>query len=52
MDEDKRLKMAVIAGASHALTFRKSNPRSSDEEAIQHVTREIESILEKIDKEL
>jgi len=52
MEEDKRLKMAIISGAAHALTFKEENPRASEEEVIRHVTKEVRNILEKIDKEL
>jgi len=51
VDEEKKLKMAVISGASHALKFKAKNPRKSDEDAIQYVTREIESIIEKLGEE-
>jgi len=52
MEEDKRLKMAIISGAAHALTFKEENPKASEEEVIRHVTKEVRNILEKIDKEL
>jgi hypothetical protein len=51
MDNEKRLKMAVISGASHALNFRNEHPRANDDEVIQHITREIDGILKKIDEE-
>ena len=50
--EDKRLKMAIISGAAHALSYKEENPRASDEETIRHVTEEAKKILEKIDEEL
>lgn len=51
MKQEKRFKMAVISGAAHALKYKQEHPRSSDEEAIRHVSREMESILQKIEQE-
>lgn len=48
MEETNQLKLAVISGASHALQYKKSNPRASDEEALRHVTRNMREILSKI----
>ena len=52
MDEEKRIKMAVIAGASHALKEKEKNPRATDAEVIQSVINQVNSILEKIDEEI
>jgi len=49
--EDKKLKMAAISGAAHALKYKEENPRASEQEVIQQVTRKLHEILEKIDKE-
>lgn len=49
---DKKFKMAVISGASHAIRFKEKNRHASEEEVIQHVTKEAENILTKIDEEL
>ena len=43
--------MAIISGASHAMEYKKRNPHASDEEIIQHVNRESNAIVEKIDTE-
>lgn len=51
-NDKKRLKMAIISGASHAIRFRETNPRATEDEVVRHVTKEVNSILEKIDKEL
>ena len=51
-DEQKRLKMAVIAGASHALKFKEKNWKASEDEVIRHVSERVEEILEKIDDPL
>lgn len=47
----KELKMAIIAGAHHALKYKNENPRQTDEEAIQHVNRYANDIISKIDTE-
>ncbi len=52
MDDEKRIKMAVVAGASHALKEKERNPRATDSEIIQSVITEVNSILDKIDEEL
>ena len=51
-DEEKRLRMAIIAGASHAVRFKEKNWRASEQEVIQHVTDNVKEILEKIDDPL
>lgn len=48
-DTKKMLKMALVSGAAHALEFKKKNKFCSDDDAIQHVTRESEEILAKLD---
>lgn len=52
MEEDKRLKMAIISGAAHAMRFKEKNPRASEEEVIKHVSDNTNEILEKIDEDL
>jgi len=49
MEEDKRLKMAVIAGAAEAAKFKSKNWKASEEEIIRHVTEKVNEIIEKID---
>lgn len=51
MDEIQSLKMAVISGASHALEYKKQNPRASDDEIIKMVSRDVKVILEKMEQE-
>lgn len=51
MESKKRMKMAIIAGASHAVRFKEKNPGASEEQVIQHITKEAENILSKIDEE-
>ncbi|HIG94843.1 MAG TPA: hypothetical protein HA283_04575 [Nanoarchaeota archaeon] len=48
-DKNKVVEIAVIAGAAHALEYKKKNPRASDEEAIQHVNKECKNILRRLD---
>jgi hypothetical protein len=50
-DEDKRLKMAVIAGAAQAYRYKEENPRATEQEVIQHVSDSSNEILENIDEE-
>ncbi len=48
---NQKLKMAVISGASHALKYKEKNPRAGDSEIIQHITREVDSILQNFEEE-
>jgi len=52
MEEEKRLKMAIISGASHAIRYKSKKPRATEEEVIKHVTSKVDEILNKIDKEI
>lgn len=49
--EEKRLKMAIISGAAHALQYKERNPRATEQEIIQYLTAEVDEILGKIDAE-
>jgi hypothetical protein len=51
MEEEHFIKLVLISGASHALAFKRNNPRASDDEAIKHVTSESDEILKKIDRD-
>ncbi len=51
-EETKKMKMAVISGASSAIRFKELNPRASETEVIQHVTEKVDEIIENIDEEL
>lgn len=46
---EKRVKMALIAGAAHALEFKKKHPHASDEDTIQDVSRNADKISKKLD---
>ena len=48
---DKRIKMAIIAGAARALAIKAANQRISDEEIIQKVSSESSEIVRKLDTE-
>jgi len=50
-NENKRIKMAVIAGASKALNIKAKERMISDEEVIQKVNRQMDTIVSNIDKE-
>ncbi len=51
-DDTRQLRMAIIAGASHALKFKDQNPRAQSDEIIQHVTENVREILDNIDDPL
>jgi len=51
MDENYKLKMAAIAGASRALKFAHKNPRANEDEVLRHVTENLQEIIKKIDSE-
>jgi hypothetical protein len=51
-DENDRVKMAVIAGASHAVHYKELNPNATEAEILQHLASEMDLILNKIDKEI
>jgi len=48
---DKKVKMAIIAGASRALAHKKVEPHATDEEILQEVSRETSDIVRKLDTE-
>ena len=51
-DKERKLKMALISGAAHAFKYKEKHPKATEQEVIQHLTRDAESILEKIDEEI
>ena len=50
-DQEKRLRLAVIAGAARALMFQENNSNATDSEVLQHVNRESRSIIRDIDED-
>jgi predicted alpha/beta-hydrolase family hydrolase len=51
MVEDNKLRLAVIAGASHALKYREENPRATDRDALKFVAERIAQILREIEED-
>ncbi len=49
-DENKKLQVVLISGASHALKYKEKNPHATEAEILQYVIREAEEILDKIDE--
>lgn len=50
--DEKRIKMAIIAGASRAVAYMRKNRMADDDEVIRHVSENAHDILEKIDDPL
>ena len=46
---EKRVKMALIAGAAHALEYKRQHPNASEEDIIQDVSRNADRISKKLD---
>ena len=46
--DKKMVRMAIIAGASHAAEFLKKNRFADADDAVKHVSENIDLILEKI----
>ena len=44
-----KMKIAVIAGASHALKYKQRHPNASDQEILQFVSQEMNKIIDNID---
>ena len=51
MADKKMMKIAIIAGASHALKYKSQNLSASDEEILQNISKEAGKILENIDED-
>ena len=52
-EEEKRVrKMIAISAASKAIRYKEENPKSSEEEVIQHVTDNVDEIIDKVDEPL
>lgn len=48
-NEENKLRIAVIAGATHALKYIQNNHRASHDEALQDVAKRTQEILDKIE---
>ncbi len=51
-DVEKELKMAVIAGAAHALKYKEENWRASIDEVLRNISENMDEILGKMDNPL
>ncbi len=49
VNEKKKLKLAVISGASHAIRFKEHNPKATEDDVIKHVAKKANEIVSKID---
>jgi len=48
-EEKKRMKMAIIAGASNALKYKEKKPNATESEVINDIMHNINEILLKIE---
>jgi len=51
-ENEREMKMALIAGASHAIQFKEKNWRATEDEVIKYISENASEILEKIDDPL
>lgn len=52
-EEETRLrKMIAISAAAKAIRYKEKNPHASEQEVVQHITDNVEEIIEKIDDPL
>lgn len=51
-NEEKRLKMAIIAGAAKAVRYKEKNPKATESQVLQHISDNVKEILDKIDDSL
>ena len=49
-DREKRLRMAVIAGASEAIKYKEKHPHALEQEILRYVTQEARKIVSEIDE--
>ena len=52
MAEDRQIKMAIIAGASHALKYKDQHWKATEDEILQHISKNIDNILKGMDNPL
>ena len=50
-DDERKIKMAVIAGASEAMKYKERNVRATDSEVLQHVTKKVRELVRNIEIE-
>lgn len=51
MQDQKKLKLAVIAGAAKAMSYKTKNPLADESQVMNHVSKEIKEIIRKIEEE-
>lgn len=49
--DERKIKMAIIAGASEAMKFKERNLRATDSEVLQHVTQRLRELVRNIELE-
>ena len=49
-EEERVKKMIAISAAAKAIRYKEKNPKASEEEVIQHITNNVDEILENIDE--
>ncbi len=47
--EDQKIRVAIIAGANHAIKYLQQNRHSTHDEALRHVINNAKEILSEID---
>ena len=51
MVKKETLKMAIVAGAAKALKYLEEHPKATESETMGHVTKNIDKIIDGIDKD-
>ncbi len=47
--EDQKIRVAIIAGASHAIKYLQQNKGATHEEALRHIVNNTKEILSEVD---
>lgn len=50
MADNEKMRLAVIAGASHALKYMEQNPRADSRDALKFVVEKKDAILRELDE--
>ncbi len=48
-NENQKIRVAIIAGANHAIKYLQQNKRATHDEALRHVANNTKEILSEID---
>ena len=51
-EEKKKLKLAVIAGASRAISYKEKRPSATESEIIRDITSNMNDIIDQIDEDI